>query len=138
MERRTASPTGDWAARFLWLLMTLALIALALYVVWAVRHVITLMLVCGAIAYLLIPLVDWLARWRPRWIAPLAWRGVVSLVATLAFWRSPSSRSAPRESYSSTPETRRRCEGCILLPSLHLHEAVRDGRGFSCRCHGAR
>jgi hypothetical protein len=47
MERRTASPTGDWAARFLWLLTTLALIALALYVVWSVRHVITLMLVCG-------------------------------------------------------------------------------------------
>jgi predicted PurR-regulated permease PerM len=85
MERRTASPTGDWAARFLWLLMTLALIALALYVVWSVRHVITLMLVCGAIAYLLIPLVDWLARWRPRWIAPLAWRGVVSLAVTLGF-----------------------------------------------------
>jgi predicted PurR-regulated permease PerM len=85
MERRTASPTGDWAARFLWLLTTLALIALALYVVWSVRHVITLMLVCGAIAYLLIPLVDWLARWRPRWIAPLAWRGVVSLAVTLGF-----------------------------------------------------
>jgi predicted PurR-regulated permease PerM len=80
-----ASPTGDWASRFLWLLMTLALIALALYVVWSVRHVITLMLVCGAIAYLLIPLVDWLARWRPRWIAPLAWRGLVSLVVTLGF-----------------------------------------------------
>jgi len=86
MERRTATPTGDWAARFLWLLTTLALIALALYVVWAVRHVITLMLVCGAIAYLLIPLVDGLARWRPRWIAPLAWRGLVSLVVTLGFW----------------------------------------------------
>jgi predicted PurR-regulated permease PerM len=85
MERRTASPTGDWAARFLWLLTTLALIALALYVVWTVRHVITLMLVCGAIAYLLIPLVDGLARVRPRWIAPLAWRGVVSLAVTLGF-----------------------------------------------------
>lgn len=85
MERRTASPTGDWASRFLWLLATLALVALALYVAWSVRHVITLMFVCGAIAYLLIPLVDWLARRHPRWLAPLAWRGVVSLAVTLGF-----------------------------------------------------
>lgn len=85
MERRTASPTGDWASRFLWLLTTLALVALALYVVWSVRHVITLMFVCGAIAYLLIPLVDWLARRHPRWLAPLAWRGAVSLAVTLGF-----------------------------------------------------
>lgn len=85
MERRTASPTGDWASRFLWLLATLALVALALYVAWSVRHVITLMFVCGAIAYLLIPLVDGLAHRHPRWLAPLAWRGVVSLAVTLGF-----------------------------------------------------
>ncbi|MGQ9656682.1 MAG: AI-2E family transporter [Fimbriimonadales bacterium] len=85
MERRTAPPTGDWASRFLWLLATLALVALALYVAWSVRHVITLMFVCGAIAYLLIPLVDWLAHRHPRWLAPLAWRGVVSLAVTLGF-----------------------------------------------------
>lgn len=85
MERRTASPTGDWASRFLWLLATLALTALALYVVWSVRHVISLMFVCGAIAYLLIPLVDWLSNRRPRWVSALAWRGVVSLGVTLGF-----------------------------------------------------
>lgn len=85
MERRTASPTGDWASRFLWLLATLVLVALALYVAWSVRHVITLMFVCGAIAYLLIPLVDGLTRGHPRWMAPLAWRGVVSLAVTLGF-----------------------------------------------------
>ncbi len=86
MERRTANPTGDWAGRILWLLATLAIIALALYVVWSVRHVISLMFVCGAIAYLLIPLVDWLSRMRPRIVAPLAWRGVVSLLVTLGFF----------------------------------------------------
>ncbi|MCS7208493.1 MAG: AI-2E family transporter [Fimbriimonadales bacterium] len=85
MERRTANPSGDWASRFLWLLMTLTLTALALYVIWSVRHVISLMFICGAIAYLLIPLVDWLARWRPRWVAVLVWRGVVSLCVTLGF-----------------------------------------------------
>ncbi len=86
MERRTANPTGDWAGRILWLLATLALIALALYVVWSVRHVISLMFICGAIAYLLIPLVDWLSRMRPRIFTPLAWRGVVSLLVTLGFF----------------------------------------------------
>ncbi|MCX7926201.1 MAG: AI-2E family transporter [Fimbriimonadales bacterium] len=86
MERRTANPTGDWAARLLWLLGTLTLVALALYVVWSVRHVISLMFVCGAIAYLLIPLVDWLSLKRPRFIAPLAWRGVMSLLVTLGFF----------------------------------------------------
>ncbi|MFN4033978.1 MAG: AI-2E family transporter [Fimbriimonadales bacterium] len=85
MERRTANPAGDWAARILWLMTTLALIALALYVVWSVRHVISLMFVCGAIAYLLIPLVDWLSSKRPRFFAPLAWRGMVSLAVTLGF-----------------------------------------------------
>ncbi len=86
MERRTANPAGDWAGRILWLLATLALVALALYVVWSVRHVISLMFICGAIAYLLIPLVDWLSRRRPRIVAPLAWRGVVSLLVTLGFF----------------------------------------------------
>ncbi|MFN7017111.1 MAG: AI-2E family transporter [Fimbriimonadales bacterium] len=86
MERRTANPAGDWAGRILWLLATLALVALALYVVWSVRHVISLMFICGAIAYLLIPLVDWLSRKRPRIFAPLAWRGVVSLFITLSFF----------------------------------------------------
>ncbi|MCS6920292.1 MAG: hypothetical protein NZM28_11010, partial [Fimbriimonadales bacterium] len=86
MERRTANPTGDWAARLLWLLGTLTLVALALYVVWSVRHVISLMFICGAIAYLLIPLVDWLSHKRPRFIAPLAWRGVMSLLVTLGFF----------------------------------------------------
>ena len=38
--------------------------------------------------------------------------------------RSPSSRSAPRGSYSSTPKTRRRCAVCILQPSLSLHHMV--------------
>lgn len=80
------NPTGDWAGRILWLLATLAIIALALYVVWSVRHVISLMFICGAIAYLLIPLVDWLSRQRPRFFAPLAWRGVVSLLVTLGFF----------------------------------------------------
>ena len=86
MERRTANPAGDWAGRILWLLATLALVALALYVVWSVRHVISLMFICGAIAYLLIPLVDWLSRRRPRIVAPLAWRGVISLLVTLGFF----------------------------------------------------
>ncbi|MCS6918506.1 MAG: AI-2E family transporter [Fimbriimonadales bacterium] len=86
MERRTANPAGDWAARILWLLTTLALIALALYVVWSVRHVISLLFICGAIAYLLIPLVDWLSSKRPKMFAPLAWRGVMSLITTLGFF----------------------------------------------------
>ncbi|GIV10632.1 MAG: AI-2E family transporter [Fimbriimonadales bacterium] len=85
MERRTANPTADWSSRILWLLGTLALIALALYVVWSVRHVISLMFICGAIAYLLIPLADWLSSKRPKFIAPLVWRGVVSLTVTLGF-----------------------------------------------------
>ncbi len=85
MERRTANPSGDWAARILWLIATLALVALALYVAWSVRHVISLMFVCGAIAYLLIPLVDWLSSKRPPFVAPLAWRGLVSLAVTLGF-----------------------------------------------------
>ncbi|MFN7161736.1 MAG: AI-2E family transporter, partial [Fimbriimonadales bacterium] len=85
MERRTANPSGDWAARILWLIATLALVALALYVAWSVRHVISLMFVCGAIAYLLIPLVDWLSSKRPPFMAPLAWRGLVSLAVTLGF-----------------------------------------------------
>lgn len=38
MQRRTVTSPGDWAARILWLIMTLALIALALYVVWSVRQ----------------------------------------------------------------------------------------------------
>jgi predicted PurR-regulated permease PerM len=86
MERRTATSPSDWATRILWLIMTLALIALALYVVWSVRQVISLMFICGAIAYLLIPLVDWLSRKRPRIFSPLAWRGVVSLLVTLGFF----------------------------------------------------
>ncbi|MCS7190635.1 MAG: AI-2E family transporter [Fimbriimonadales bacterium] len=86
MERRTANPTGDWAARILWLLGTLAIIALALYVAWSVRHVISLMFICGAIAYLLIPVVDWLSSRRPAFVAPLAWRGLVSLLVTLGFF----------------------------------------------------
>ncbi|MDM7460589.1 MAG: AI-2E family transporter [bacterium] len=85
MERRTATPPGDWAARILWLITTLVLVALALYVAWSVRHVISLMFVCGAIAYLLIPLVDWLSSKRPPFVAPLAWRGLVSLAVTLGF-----------------------------------------------------
>jgi predicted PurR-regulated permease PerM len=86
MERRTATPPGDWAARILWLITTLALVALALYVVWSVRHVISLMFICGAIAYLLIPLVDWLSSKRPKIVAPLAWRGLISLLVTLGFF----------------------------------------------------
>ncbi|MCS7301477.1 MAG: AI-2E family transporter [Fimbriimonadales bacterium] len=86
MERKTANPTGDWAARILWLIGTLAVIALGLYVVWSVRHVISLMFICGAIAYLLVPLVDWLSQKRPRIVAPLVWRGVISLLVTLGFF----------------------------------------------------
>ncbi|MCX7993928.1 MAG: AI-2E family transporter [Fimbriimonadales bacterium] len=86
MERRTANPTGDWAARILWLLGTLTLVALALYVLWSVRQVISLMFICGAIAYLLIPLVDWLSDKRPRFFTPLAWRGAISLLVTLGFF----------------------------------------------------
>lgn len=85
MDRRTANPAADWSTRILWLLGTLALIALALYVVWSVRHVISLMFICGAIAYLLIPLVDWLSDKRPKFFKPLAWRGVVSLAVTIGF-----------------------------------------------------
>jgi predicted PurR-regulated permease PerM len=75
MAKQASNVAGDWASRALWLLMTLALIGLALYVLYAVRHVISLMFICGAIAYLLIPLVDWLARWRPPFLSPplLAW-----------------------------------------------------------------
>ncbi len=86
MERRSSYPAGDWAARLLWLLGTLALIAIALYVVWSVRQIISLMLVCGAIAYLLIPLVDWLSRKPPKYLKPLTWRGIVSLAVTLGFF----------------------------------------------------
>lgn len=86
MERRSGYPAGDWAARLLWLLGTLTLIALALYVVWSVRQIISLMLVCGAIAYLLIPLVDWLSRKPPKYLKPLTWRGIVSLAVTLGFF----------------------------------------------------
>ncbi|MDW8106345.1 MAG: AI-2E family transporter [Armatimonadota bacterium] len=86
MERRTAYTPGDWATRVLWLLGTLALVALALYVVWSVRHVISLMFVCGAIAYLLIPLVDWLCRKPPKPFTPLAWRGLMSLLVTIGFF----------------------------------------------------
>jgi len=85
MEKRATNPAGDWASRALWLLMMLALIGLALYVLYTVRHVISLMFICGAIAYLLIPLVDWLSRWRPPFSTPLFWRGVVSLVVVLGF-----------------------------------------------------
>ncbi len=86
MERRTANPAGDWTARILWLLTTLALIALGLYVVWSVRHVISLLFICGAIAYLLIPLVDRLSSKHPKFFAPLAWRGIVSLTVTIGFF----------------------------------------------------
>ncbi|MDW8052081.1 MAG: AI-2E family transporter [Armatimonadota bacterium] len=86
MERRASYTSGDWAARVLWLLGTLALIALAFYVVWAVRHVISLMFVCGAIAYLLVPLVDWLSRKPPKPFAPLTWRGLMSLLVTIGFF----------------------------------------------------
>ncbi len=85
MEKREPNPSGDWASRALWLLITLALIGLTLYVLYVVRHVISLMFICGAIAYLLIPLVDWLSRWRPPLMSPPVWRGVVSLVVVLAF-----------------------------------------------------
>jgi predicted PurR-regulated permease PerM len=85
MAKQASNVAGDWASRALWLLMTLALIGLALYVLYAVRHVISLMFICGAIAYLLIPLVDWLARWRPPFLSPLFWRGFVSLMVVLGF-----------------------------------------------------
>lgn len=85
MEKRATNATGDWASRALWLLITLALIGLALYVLYVVRHVISLMFICGAIAYLLIPVVDWLCRWRPPLITPLFWRGIISLAVVLGF-----------------------------------------------------
>lgn len=85
MERPVPNPAGDWASRVLWLLGMLGLIALALYVLWAVRGVISLMFICGAIAYLLIPLVDWLCRWRPPGVTPVFWRGLVSLGVVIGF-----------------------------------------------------
>jgi predicted PurR-regulated permease PerM len=85
MEKRATTPAGDWASRVLWLLITLALIGLALYVLYRVRHVVSLMFICGAIAYLLIPLADWLSRWRPPFVAPIFWRGLMSLVVVLGF-----------------------------------------------------
>jgi predicted PurR-regulated permease PerM len=85
MENRATTPAGDWASRVLWLLITLALIGLALYVLYRVRHVVSLMFICGAIAYLLIPLADWLSRWRPPFFAPIFWRGLMSLVVVLGF-----------------------------------------------------
>ncbi len=85
MERKSQVPTSDWATRALWLLMILALVGLALYVLWAVREIITLLFVCGAIAYLLIPLVDWLMRWKPAQISALGWRGFISLLVVLGF-----------------------------------------------------
>jgi len=65
--------------------MVLALVGTALYVVWAVREIISLLFICGAIAYLLIPLVDWLMRWRPRWVSALGWRAFISLATVLGF-----------------------------------------------------
>lgn len=85
MERRPQVPTADWATRALWLLMVLTLVGTALYVLWAVREVISLLFICGAIAYLLIPVVDWLMRWRPSWISPLSWRATLSLLVVLVF-----------------------------------------------------
>lgn len=85
MERQAPNPAGDWASRVLWLLGMLALIALALYVLWSVRSVVNLMFICGAVAYLLVPLVDWLCRWRPPGTTPLFWRGLVSLAIVIGF-----------------------------------------------------
>lgn len=85
MERQVPTPSGDWATRVLWLLGMLALTALALYILWEVRSVISLMFVCGAIAYLLIPIVDWLCRWRPPATTPFFWRGLMSLLVVVGF-----------------------------------------------------
>lgn len=76
---------SDWASRLLWLLGVILLAGVALYVVWTVRNVIALLLVCGAISYLLMPLVDWLTRWRPPGTTSLFWRGFVSLMVVAGF-----------------------------------------------------
>lgn len=85
MDRQVPNPAGDWASRVLWLLGMLALIALALYVLWHVRSVISLMFICGAIAYLLVPFVDWLCRWRPPGTTLLFWRAFMSLAVVIGF-----------------------------------------------------
>jgi predicted PurR-regulated permease PerM len=80
-----STPAQDWASRVLWLLGRLAVIAFALYLLWQLEHVVTLMFVAGAIAYLLAPVVDLFCRVRPRGTSPVFWRGVMSLVVLLGF-----------------------------------------------------
>lgn len=81
----STTPAQDWASRVLWLLGRLALIAFALYLLWQLEHLVTLMFVAGAIAYLLVPVVDLMCRVRPPGTSPLFWRGVVSLIVITGF-----------------------------------------------------
>lgn len=81
-----SSPTReDWASRLLWLLWRLALIGFGLYLLWQLQHVVILLFVSGAVAYLLLPLVDLLSRWRPPGVSPLFWRGIVSMLVLIGF-----------------------------------------------------
>ncbi|MEO0249322.1 MAG: AI-2E family transporter [candidate division WOR-3 bacterium] len=76
---------ADWASRFFWLLWRLAILTLVLYLLWRVQHVVALLLVSGAFAYILSPIVDYLCRWRPPKITPFFWRGLVTFFTIVAF-----------------------------------------------------
>lgn len=79
----TESVPQPWAFSLLWLLVRLALIAVVLYVAWQSLHVAGLMLVSGAFAYILCPVVDTVCRYKPTSIPPLIWRGFVTLLAVV-------------------------------------------------------
>ncbi len=127
-ERRVSS---DWASRLLWLLGVILLTGVALYVVWTVRNVIALMLVCGAISYLLMPLVDWLTRWRPPGVTPLFWRGFVSMLVVAGFtvlsiyalvlFISPFVREA-RDFLRDLPQYQQRIENTINAWQTAYHQ----------------